>query len=743
MIMADIYLYHLDREIHALFGLDDPRQYKYAKVYSESELILKLAILLCDGTIILPASNFFESNLGFNLLNSMDFSEHIDDVLFSLCSSSYNLSEFLEKKKIEHADAINKNGHHYREFINNTNLFNIPGRMIKRKGSASEDIKKAWISEDKLIELAKKIHSYFPQAYKAGELEQLISEIPTLLGGRAFISGYITPFFRPSISNSKLLDNTINCFITREYIRSFLDEYKAAYISDIDLFQAELVLPTGNEYQHYSYKEYKRKLLESFYNGMTAWEYLVKCNKFDLIKFKNTDCWKQIFYNHNKVFTINATNETTVKELSDNNTFENPKTTMINNYQSINFCFVVITPGWGYTNGGINVFNKEMCIGIANTIKSEKVKLICIAPNIPQDEYKCAKDKGIELISVDPESFNAENIIKALKKIDEIKNTRLAFVGHDIYTGQISNQCKEAFSGSISAVIHHMSYNSYYPLVNTDANATSEKESKQIDVLCKADIVFANGPVLKDSASDIVGDKVRVVEILPGVSAVETRSTPPHNFKVVTCGRVEPSDGTKVNNSIIKQVYLSVAAWASFVDTYIKSPEVDSMMKVYGKQKDGNEIIDDLNSLINNNCTALHAFSIVEYENDRNELLRNLSSFSLSMMLSLREGFGLTALEAISAGVPVIISERSGLYSAINRERLNGYIQHVQIDGKKDFPYFTEDDKARVVDRIYYIYQHQDEEKRKTLELKKQLEEKGFSWIQCGKTVVNEIIQLF
>ena len=742
--MADIYLYHLDREIHTLFGLDDPRQYKYTKVYSESELILKLAILLCNGTIILPASNFFESDLGFNLLNSMDFSGHFDGVLFSLCSSSYNLSEFLEKKKVEHADEIDKNGHHYREFINNTNLLNVPGRMIKRIGSASADIKKAWVTEDKLINLAKELYRKFPKAYKAGELEQLMSDIPERLGGRAFISGYITPFFRPSISNSKLLDNTINCFITREYIRSFLEEYKASYISDIELFQADLVLPSSDEYHHYSYKEYKRRLLETFYNGVSAWKYLVNCNKFELIKFKESDCWKQILYDHNKLYSFKYMGKISVNQPSYTNSLEYPKTTMNNNLP-INYHLIVIAPNWGYTNGGINVFNIEMCLGMAQAAKDTTITVVCIAPNISSSEIDEAKKKGIELISIDEESFNYDSIVKVLKERLDKKDVKLAFIGHDIYTGDIANECKKYFSGSISAVIHHMSYNSYYPLVNKDNKEITEKESKQKKVLCETDIVFANGPILKVSASDIVGSKTKVVEVLPGVSAVETRSEPPHNFMVVTCGRVEPASETKLNNSIIKQVYLSIAAWASFVDTYIKSPDIDSMMKVYGKQTGDNndEIINDIKKIIDENCIALHAFSLVEYEKNRNELLNNLSSFSLSMMLSLREGFGLTALEAISAGVPVIISERSGLYMALKERKLDSYIQHVHIDGQKDFPYFTPNDKKTVIEKIYYIYQHQKDEKNSVLELKNILEKSGFSWLDCGKTIINELLRCF
>lgn len=290
----NIYLYHLDYEVQTLFGLDDFRQVSQQKVYKESENILKVAILLCDGELILPASNYFESDLGFNLLNSMDLSKHTDDVLFNMISSSYSLSELLEKKQVEHGNNIDRVGYHYADFINPVGEVYLPGILSKRKQSASVDIKRAWMDNEGREKLAKQIFVTFPKVYSAGKLEQAIGDVPEKLGERAYIGRYITPFFDPMISNRKSFENLINCFITKEYIRSFLDEFNAAFITDIPLFRAECILPQDDKYEKISYVEYRRKLNEQTYNGISAWKYVLSCNIEKLLEFKRSDCWRRV-----------------------------------------------------------------------------------------------------------------------------------------------------------------------------------------------------------------------------------------------------------------------------------------------------------------------------------------------------------------------------------------------------------------------------------------------------------------
>lgn len=64
-----------------------------------------------------------------------------------------------------------------------------------------------------------------------------------------------------------------------------------------------------------------------------------------------------------------------------------------------------------------------------------------------------------------------------------------------------------------------------------------------------------------------------------------------------------------------------------------------------------------MEELLKQYSDKVYAVSIVPYMENRKQLLTKLSEFSLCLVLSLREGFGLTALEAVSAGVPLIVSK--------------------------------------------------------------------------------------
>jgi glycosyltransferase involved in cell wall biosynthesis len=54
------------------------------------------------------------------------------------------------------------------------------------------------------------------------------------------------------------------------------------------------------------------------------------------------------------------------------------------------------------------------------------------------------------------------------------------------------------------------------------------------------------------------------------------------------------------------------------------------------------------------------------YTDDRQQLYSELSRSSVALMRSWHEGFGLVAWEAIAAGVPLIVSEHSGVYRLLD-----------------------------------------------------------------------------
>ena len=283
-----------------------------------------------------------------------------------------------------------------------------------------------------------------------------------------------------------------------------------------------------------------------------------------------------------------------------------------------------------------------------------------------------------------------------------------------------------------------MSYREYYPILNKDPDETEAKETQQTEILKKADYIFANGPVLRDSAQDIVGSKSRVIEILPGISEVVPREEINNLFSVVTFGRIEQQNKLKKNNSIIKQTYLAVAAWANFVETYCHDKS-NTLMKVYGKNVNEKNGDDGIEKLVHDYASSLLTLYSVKYEENHDLLMEKLASFSTCLVLSLREGYGLTAIEAVSAGVPLIVSKSSGFYKSLLERKIENYVHGVEIKGASEYPFYAKEDLQNVSNELYDIYHDQDKAKKEALKLKDMLISKGFTWETCANTIIQSV----
>lgn len=401
---------------------------------------------------------------------------------------------------------------------------------------------------------------------------------------------------------------------------------------------------------------------------------------------------------------------------------------------------VITVNGWGYTNGGINVFNREMCRGLG-TFVSSQLKVLCVAPGILQHEAdEVRENENIILISVREKEFNDPSAIvdriRDYCKKENIVDPSVTWLGHDTYSDMQAIGCRDLWKGSKCAIIHHMSYSTYYPLLNTDSTESEEKENNQKKRLSSANIVFANGPVLTKSANDLCRGKKDVCEILPGVFEVKSLDDyVSDSFNIVTFGRIELQRGNKRSNSIIKQIFLAVAAWAKFTSG-LKSDDV-STMKIYGKNSDETDTV--INDLISKHACGIHSFKTIPYESDHQKLLESLSSFSLCLVLSTKEGFGLTALEAISAGVPIIISESSGFYMALKEKELDGYVYHLHIEGSLNEPYYSENDLKNVTAKIQEVFYDRENAKKKALKLREELIKNGFTWENCANTILEKL----
>lgn len=291
MLTKDVFIYHLDNEIQKLFSLN---KYNYNYLYSVFKLVTRIAFLISNKKILIPASNYFESDLSFRILNELKELNEIGAI--DLISSSHNIDELLSKKVNQHGDNISSSYFHYRDFVCDNQKIILPGTLKKRERSASLDIKSGWYSSINNFEMRNTLVNFSLETIPASKLEDILYEVPQKLGHKAYISDYILPLLPIDNEKIKNADYFLNTFITREYISSFLKEFNATCLKDIPIIDSHVVLPhrTNDEEQYISYNALASELKLLKYKNLSALDFVNNCSTYELIEFKNSTEWKCI-----------------------------------------------------------------------------------------------------------------------------------------------------------------------------------------------------------------------------------------------------------------------------------------------------------------------------------------------------------------------------------------------------------------------------------------------------------------
>ena len=138
-------------------------------------------------------------------------------------SSSSTLKGFIEKKKIVYPSLYTKEQivEEESKILEN----NVPGIWTPRSNSATKDIITQWTKniDSKLWEQLYKISNY----KKISTFENAMAEIPKKIEKKAFVVNHVYPELKLKSVNQFEAKEIINKTISKFYINSFLEEYKA------------------------------------------------------------------------------------------------------------------------------------------------------------------------------------------------------------------------------------------------------------------------------------------------------------------------------------------------------------------------------------------------------------------------------------------------------------------------------------------------------------------------------------
>jgi len=340
---------------------------------------------------------------------------------------------------------------------------------------------------------------------------------------------------------------------------------------------------------------------------------------------------------------------------------------------------LVIATGWGPKHGGINAFNKGLCIGIANYIKEEKlaIEVVCAVSSHDKLDTEDARNHSVVLISFEPEKknefLNANDIFKIkdeLKRYNSGHKRVKHVILHDLSTGSLLENKENVFpQAKLSwSAIHHMHYRKYEHLKGYGKSLGKiEKSMSQYKLFNNVDNVFAVGPYLKELLEKWFQEKskkIEIVELIPGLQTQDKleKNDPENSINGITFGRLD------VNHDDIKLASLAMQAWVNTIKPQKNSKQnlENSELKIVGLNFD--------NEFDKEECEKIqkehgNLISLLPYTTESPTLNYLLSETTIAFMLSRHEGFGLTGWEAIGAGIPLITTTNSGLYKFLKEYR--------------------------------------------------------------------------
>jgi ribosomal protein L39E len=275
-----------------------------------------------------------------------------------------------------------------------------------------------------------------------------------------------------------------------------------------------------------------------------------------------------------------------------------------------------------------------------------------------------------------------------------------------------------------------MDYLSYKPY-ERDLEAI-QKSDRQSVLFQKADLVAAVGPKLYRTVRDLAPN-TRKIQLVPGCEAFDAARTP-ERFGLMISGRLSEKTDP------VKQHRAAVLAFADCVKE--RALGVDPVLTIVGADTQSFEIMVQMASeRAQGSCNLVNAGKVAS-EVRYAELLGRQSTV---VVPSIYEGFSLVGWEALSAGVPIILSKNTGLAEFVVNEHLpSSAVELVDIKGhllveqgkKESLP--NEVDVSNLKAAYLRMYTEYDVRKKGALDARAALRAR-YQWSDSASAFVHEL----
>ena len=308
---------------------------------------------------------------------------------------------------------------------------------------------------------------------------------------------------------------------------------------------------------------------------------------------------------------------------------------------------------WRSTKGGLSTINRELAIQLA---KHPSVEVSVYLPQCSEEDKRVAASHNVHIIEAEKmPGLEPELWLSCLPEDHAVD----CVVGHGAVLGRQVQIIKRHHHCKWVQVVHTAPeelgmYKGY------EERISKGEKKHQVEIeLCKlADQVVAVGPKLAEAFSGYLrpcGKDQDVLNVTPGIfsefadvkQATEERSS----FSVLVFGRGDDEDFQ------LKGYDIAAKAIAELKDMTYKLVFVGATS---GEEEKVAEML--LQQGIDRSQLRVRRFN-----ESREQLTELFCEVDLALMPSRTEGFGLAALEALSAGLPVLVSGNSGLGEALKK----------------------------------------------------------------------------
>jgi len=312
---------------------------------------------------------------------------------------------------------------------------------------------------------------------------------------------------------------------------------------------------------------------------------------------------------------------------------------------------------WGSSKGGLSTVNRELAINMA---KFPEVHVTFFVPQCNDIDNEAACEHKIDLVKATRVPGMDELMWLCSPPADMPIDV---VVGHGLKLGPQAQIIRNSHNCKWVQVVHaapeELSILKEYP----NAISSGEKKHETEVELCElADFVVTIGPKLYEAFYSYLcscKNKEKVFNFTPGIfsefSEVAQDLERSGKFRVLLFGRGDAEDFS------LKGFDIAAKAVAELGD--VRLLFVGAQV---GKEEEVMERF--LKCGIRDEDLTVRAFSP-----SRERLKKTFCEVDVAVMPSRTEGFGLTGLEALSAGLPVLVSRNSGFGEALSKVPFGSY----------------------------------------------------------------------